>query len=84
MFDQANEGAQEAADELGASEPEFLAPATCEDPTGQIETMTNAATQGVDAVMISNNAGEQIQSGVDAATDADVVGRELGLADPFR
>ncbi len=72
VFDQANEGAQEAADELGTSAPEFLGPSTCEDPTGQIETMTNAATQGVDAVMISNNAGEQIQSGVDAATDADV------------
>jgi rhamnose transport system substrate-binding protein len=72
VFDQANEGAQEAAEELGTSEPEFLGPSTCEDPTGQIETMTNAATQGVDAVMISNNAGEQIQSGVDAATGADV------------
>jgi rhamnose transport system substrate-binding protein len=72
VFDQANEGAQEAAEELGVSAPEFLGPSTCEDPTGQIETMTNAATQGVDAVMISNNAGEQIQSGVDAATDADV------------
>lgn len=72
VFDQANEGAQEAADELGVSAPEFLGPSTCEDPTGQIETITNAATQGVDAVMISNNADEQIQSGVDAATDADV------------
>jgi rhamnose transport system substrate-binding protein len=72
VFDQANEGAQEAAEELGTDKPEFLGPSTCEDPTGQIETMTNAATQGVDAVMISNNAGEQIQSGVDAATDADV------------
>jgi rhamnose transport system substrate-binding protein len=72
VFDQANEGAQEAAEELGAEEPEFLGPSTCEDPTGQIETMTNAATQGVDAVMLSNNAGEQIQSGVDAAVDADV------------
>jgi rhamnose transport system substrate-binding protein len=72
VFDQANEGAQEAAAELGTDDPEFLGPSTCEDPTGQIETMTNAATQGVDAVMISNNAGEQIQSGVDAATDADV------------
>lgn len=72
VFDQANEGAQEAAEELGASEPEFLGPATCEDPTGQIDTMTNAATQGVDAVMISNNAGDQIQSGVDTAVDADV------------
>jgi rhamnose transport system substrate-binding protein len=72
VFDQANEGAQEAAEELGTSEPEFLGPATCEDPTGQIDTMTNAATQGVDAAMISNNAGEQIQSGVDAASDAEV------------
>jgi rhamnose transport system substrate-binding protein len=72
VFDQANEGAQEAAGELGTDDPEFIGPSTCEDPTGQIETMTNAATQGVDAVMISNNAGEQIQSGVDAATDADV------------
>jgi rhamnose transport system substrate-binding protein len=72
VFDQANEGAQEAADELGVSAPEYLGPSTCEDPTGQIETMTNAATQGVDAVMISNNAGEQLQSGVDAATGADV------------
>ena len=72
VFDQANEGAQEAAEELGADAPEFLGPSTCEDPTGQIETMTNAATQGVDAVMLSNNAGEQIQSGVDAAVDADV------------
>jgi rhamnose transport system substrate-binding protein len=72
VFDQANDGAQEAAKELGTDNPEFIGPSTCEDPTGQIETMTNAATQGVDAVMISNNAGEQIQSGVDAATDADV------------
>ena len=52
--------------------PSSLPHATCEDPTGQIDTMTTAATQGVDAVMISNNAGEQIQSGVDAATDAEV------------
>src|SRR5262245_62790699 len=72
VFDQADQGAKEAAEELRADDPDFLGPSTCEDSTGQIETMTNAATQGVDAVMISNNAGEQIQSGVDAATDADV------------
>ncbi|HKE75769.1 MAG TPA: rhamnose ABC transporter substrate-binding protein [Acidimicrobiales bacterium] len=72
VFDQANDGAQEAAEELGTDKPQFLGPSSCDDPTGQIETMTNAATQGVDAVMISNNAGEQIQSGVDAANDADV------------
>lgn len=72
VFDQANEGAQEAAGDLGTTEPEFVGPASCEDSTGQLEYMTNAAQQGVDAVMVSNNAGEQIQSGVDAAVDADV------------
>jgi rhamnose transport system substrate-binding protein len=72
VFDQADEGAQEAAEELGTSEPDFVGPASCEDSTGQIEFMTNAAQQGVDAVMVSNNAGEQLQSGVDAAVDADV------------
>jgi rhamnose transport system substrate-binding protein len=34
--------------------------------------MTNAATQGVDAVMISNNAGDQIEPAVQAATEAGV------------
>jgi rhamnose transport system substrate-binding protein len=72
VFDQANEGAQEAAEELGADEPDFVGPASCEDSTGQLEFMTNAVQQGVDAVMVSNNAGEQIQSGVDAAADADI------------
>ena len=72
VFDQANEGAQEAAEELGIDAPDFQAPATCEDPTGQIDIMTAAATQGVDAVMISNNAAEQIQPAVDAAADAGV------------
>jgi rhamnose transport system substrate-binding protein len=35
VFDQANEGAREAAQELGTSAPEFLGPSTCEDPTGR-------------------------------------------------
>lgn len=73
VFDQANQGAQEAAEEIGAQPPEFLAPATCEDPTAQVDMMTTAATQGVDAVMISNNAAEQIQPAVDAAVDQGVV-----------
>jgi rhamnose transport system substrate-binding protein len=72
VFDQANEGAQEAAEELGASEPEFQAPASCEDSTGQLDYLTNAAQQGLDAVMLSNNAGDQIESGVDVATDGGV------------
>ena len=60
MFDQANEGAQEAAG--GARRdpsPTSSGPAD-NSVAGQIEFMTNAATQGVDAVMLSNNAGEQI------------------------
>lgn len=73
VFDQANEGAQEAAEELGIDAPDFQAPATCEDPTGQIDIMTAAGTQAVDAVMISNNAAEQIQPAVDAAVEAGVV-----------
>jgi len=72
VFDQANEGAQEAAEELGAESPEFQAPASCEDSTGQLEYLTNAAQQGRNAVMIGNNAGEQIQSAVDTATSAGV------------
>ena len=34
--------------------------------------MTNAATQGVNAVMISNNAGDQIEPSVKSAVDAGV------------
>src|SRR4029453_14046611 len=33
------------------------------------ESMTNAATQGVEAIMISNNAGDQIAPAVKAARD---------------
>ncbi len=72
VFDQANEGAQEAATELGLSNAEFVAPASCSDSTGQIEFVTNAVTQGVDAIMISNNAGDQIGPAIKAAADAGV------------
>ncbi|MDY7099935.1 MAG: substrate-binding domain-containing protein [Actinomycetota bacterium] len=73
VFDQANEGAMEAAGELGVDEPSFVAPASCADTTGQLEFMANAVTQGVDAVMISNNAGDQIQTAVDEAAEAGIV-----------
>jgi rhamnose transport system substrate-binding protein len=72
VFDQANEGAQEAAEELGASEADFVGPASCADSTGQIEFVTNAVTQGVDAIMISNNAGDQIDPAIQQAADAGV------------
>ena len=72
VFDQANEGAQEAAAELGTTPAEFLGPTVDNSIDGQIEIVTNAATQGVDAVMISNNAGDQIEPAVQAATEAGV------------
>jgi rhamnose transport system substrate-binding protein len=72
VFDQANEGAQEAAEELGVAAPEFVGPATCTDTTGQIEFVTNAETQGVDAIMVSNNAGDQLDPAVQSAADAGI------------
>ena len=82
MFDQANEGAQEAAAELGATPAEFLGPTADNSVAGQIEIMTNAATQGVDAVMMSNNAGDQIVPAVQAASRRRRARRHVGLADP--
>ena len=38
--------------------------------SGQIDTVTNAATQGVNGVMISNCAGDQIEPAVKQASDA--------------
>jgi rhamnose transport system substrate-binding protein len=72
VFDQANEGAKEAAGELGVPEAKFVAPATCTDTTGQIEFVTNAVTQGVDAIMVSNNAGDQLDPATQAAADAGI------------
>lgn len=72
VFDQANEGAIEAAGELGAAQAAFSAPASCADSTGQIEFVTNAVTQGIDAIMISNNAGDQVQTAVDEAAEAGI------------
>ena len=72
VFDQANEGAIEAAGELGATEAQFQAPASCADSTGQIEYVANAVTQGVDAIMISNNSGDQIQNAVNDAAAAGI------------
>ncbi len=72
VFDQANDGAIEAAGELGAAEAQFQGPASCADTTGQIEFVTNAVTQGVDAIMISNNAGDQVQTAIDDAAAAGI------------
>ena len=73
VFDQANTGAQEAHAELGNSGTlEFLGPTPENSVSGQIDIVTTAATQGVDAIMISNNAGDQITPAAQAARDAGV------------
>lgn len=69
-FDQAHQGAQEAAKELGNPTPlQFLGPTPENSVAGQIEIITNATTQGVNAIMISNNSGDQIVPAVKAAKE---------------
>jgi len=72
VFPQANSGAEEAAAELGSDPAEFVGPADCGDSTGQIEFMTNAVTQGVQAIMLSNNSGDQLDAPAQAAADAGI------------
>ena len=72
VFPQANSGAEEAAAELGSDPAEFVGPADCGDTTGQIEFMTNAVTQGVQAIMLSNNSGDQLDAPAQAAADAGI------------
>jgi rhamnose transport system substrate-binding protein len=71
VFDEANQGAQEAHKELeNPEELIFTGPTAEKSVEGQIETVTNAPTQGQQAIMISNNAGEQIIPAAKAAKDA--------------
>ena len=70
VFDQAHNGALEAQKELqNPTELQFLGPTPENSVAGQIEIVTNAATQGVNAIMISNNSGDQIVPAVKAAHD---------------
>lgn len=60
-FDQANQGAQEAHTELGnTGDLLYTGPTPENSVAGQIEIMTTSASQGQAAVMLSNNAGEQV------------------------
>jgi rhamnose transport system substrate-binding protein len=71
VFDQANEGAQEAAGELQVDQAEFLGPSSPDAcVNGQIDTVTNATTQGAKGIMISNCAGDQIEPAVKQAADS--------------
>jgi len=69
-FDQAHQGALEAEKELkNGSALQFLGPTPENSVAGQIEIVTNAATQGVGAIMISNNSGDQIVPSAKTAHD---------------
>jgi rhamnose transport system substrate-binding protein len=70
-FDQANQGAQEAAAELqNPTTFDFVGPTAENSVAGQIEFMTNAPTGGYDVVMLSNNSGDQIVPSAVAAQEA--------------
>jgi rhamnose transport system substrate-binding protein len=70
-FDQANKGAKEAEAAIGNTEPlTFTGPTAENSVAGQIETLTNAPTQGFKVVMLSNNAGDQIAPAAEAAQAA--------------
>lgn len=71
VFDQANEGAQEAHKELkNPGQLLFQGPTPENSVAGQIEIMTTAATQKQGAVLLSNNAGDQIVPSAEAAQNA--------------
>ena len=68
VFDQAHQGALEAATELQNPTPlQYLAPASGAPGTAQIEIVTNATTQRVNAIMFDDNAGEQVTPAILAA-----------------
>src|SRR5215212_7563895 len=70
-FDQANQGAQEAAAELQNPTPlDFVGPTAENSVAGQIEFVTNAPAGGYDVVMLANNSGEQITPAAIAAQEA--------------
>lgn len=70
VFDEAHDGAEEAAKELQNPEPLVYTGPTAENSAaGQIEIVTNQTTQGVNGLMISNNAGDQLAPAAKAARD---------------
>src|SRR6478735_7391545 len=70
VFDQANKGAQEAHAELkNPGKLDFVGPTADNSVAGQIDFVTNAPAGGYDVVMLSNNAGDQIDPAVAAAVE---------------
>ena len=70
VFTEANEGAEEAAAELGVDAASYEGPSSADDLEAQIQIVTNAATQGLDGVMISNAGSEGIEPAVRQAADS--------------
>ena len=71
VFEEANDGAEEAHKELqNGGKLSFVGPTADNSVAGQIEIVTNAPTQGAKAIMISNNAGDQIGPSAEAARKA--------------
>ena len=82
VFDQANEGAQEAATELDAEAPEFQGPTAADSVSGQIEIMTNAldaGRQGRDDLEQRRRSDRAVG---EAVRRLGRNGRRVGLADP--
>ncbi len=72
-FDQANQGAEEAAAELGNPTPlDFVGPTAENSVAGQIEFVTNAPAGEYDVIMLSNNSGDQIVPAAVAAQEAGI------------
>ena len=70
LYEQVRKGAEEAALELKNPAPlQFLGPAAGRSIPGQAEIVAKASAEGVDAIMISNNSGDQIVPAVKAAHD---------------
>ena len=71
VFDEANQGAEEAKKELqNPGKLSYVGPTADNSVAGQIEIVTNAPTQGAKAIMISNNAGDQLGPSAEAARKA--------------
>ena len=72
VFDQAHQGAEEAHAELqNPGTLEFLGPTQDNSAAGQVEIVTTAASRDdVNAIMISNNAGDQLVPALQAAKAA--------------
>ena len=72
VYGQVRSGAEEAAAELGSDPAEFVGSTDCGDSTAQIPFMTDAVSQGVDAIMLSDNSDGEIDAHAETAAGAGI------------